>query len=106
MCVWAGVRVMARVCVRACAREWVRVCVRACVRVRVCACVRVWACARVCVCACVCVCVCGCVCARARIKIVRMTLAIKLDGNWNCFQLANNTPPLSRACVRQYLKCG
>ena len=24
-----------------------------------------------------------------------MTLTIKLDGNWNSFQLANNTPPLS-----------
>jgi hypothetical protein len=23
-----------------------------------------------------------------------MTLTIKLDGNWNSFQLANNTPPL------------
>jgi hypothetical protein len=33
--------------------------------------------------------------AEARIKIARMTLTIKLDGNWNSFQLANNTPPLS-----------
>ena len=24
-----------------------------------------------------------------------MTLTIKLDGNWNNFQLANSTPPLS-----------
>ena len=33
--------------------------------------------------------------AEARIKIARMTLTIKLDGNWSSFQLANNTPPLS-----------
>ena len=33
--------------------------------------------------------------AEAPIKIARMTLTIKLDGNWNSFQLANNTPPLS-----------
>ena len=33
--------------------------------------------------------------AEAHIKIARMTLTIKLDGNWNSFQLANNTPPLS-----------
>ena len=31
--------------------------------------------------------------AEAHIKIARMTLTIKLDGNWNSFQLANNTPP-------------
>ena len=33
--------------------------------------------------------------AEAHIKIARMTLTAKLDGNWNSFQLANNTPPLS-----------
>ena len=33
--------------------------------------------------------------AEARIKIARMTLTNKLDGNWSSFQLANNTPPLS-----------
>ena len=33
--------------------------------------------------------------AEAPVKIARMTLTIKLDGNWNSFQLANNTPPLS-----------
>ena len=33
--------------------------------------------------------------AEARIKIARMTLTIKLDGNWNSFQLANSAPPLS-----------
>ena len=33
--------------------------------------------------------------AEAPIKIARMTLSIKLDGNWNSFQLANITPPLS-----------
>jgi hypothetical protein len=33
--------------------------------------------------------------AEAPIKIARMTLTIKLDGNWSSFQLANNTPPLS-----------
>ena len=33
--------------------------------------------------------------AEAPIKIARMTLTIKLDGNWISFQLANNTPPLS-----------
>ena len=33
--------------------------------------------------------------AEARIKIARMTLTIKLDGNWSSFQLANSTPPLS-----------
>jgi hypothetical protein len=33
--------------------------------------------------------------AEARVKIARMTLTIKLDGNWSSFQLANNTPPLS-----------
>ena len=32
--------------------------------------------------------------AEARVKIARMTLTAKLDGNWNSFQLANNTPPL------------
>ena len=33
--------------------------------------------------------------AEALIKIARMTLTIKLDGNWSSFQLANSTPPLS-----------
>ena len=33
--------------------------------------------------------------AEAHIKIARMTLTIKLDGNWNSFQLANSAPPLS-----------
>ena len=33
--------------------------------------------------------------AEAAIKIARMTLTIKLDRNWNSFQLANSTPPLS-----------
>ena len=33
--------------------------------------------------------------AKAPIKIARMTLTIKLDGNWSSFQLANSTPPLS-----------
>ena len=33
--------------------------------------------------------------AEARIKIARMTLTTKLDGNWSSFQLANNTHPLS-----------
>ena len=33
--------------------------------------------------------------AEAPIKIAKMTLTIKLDGNWSSFQLANNTPPLS-----------
>ena len=33
--------------------------------------------------------------AEARVKIARMTLTIKLDGNWSSFQLANSTPPLS-----------
>jgi hypothetical protein len=33
--------------------------------------------------------------AEAPIKIARMTLTIKLDGNWSSFQLANNAPPLS-----------
>ena len=33
--------------------------------------------------------------AEAPLKIARMTLTIKLDGNWSSFQLANNTPPLS-----------
>ena len=33
--------------------------------------------------------------AEARIKITRMTLTIKLDRNWNSFQLANSAPPLS-----------
>ena len=32
--------------------------------------------------------------AEAPIKIARMTLTIKLDGNWSSFQLANSTPPL------------
>ena len=32
--------------------------------------------------------------AEAHVKIARMTLTAKLDGNWNSFQLANNTPPL------------
>ncbi len=33
--------------------------------------------------------------AEAPIKIARMTLTIKLDGNWSTFQLANSAPPLS-----------
>jgi hypothetical protein len=33
--------------------------------------------------------------AKARIKIARMTLTIKLDRNWSSFQLANSAPPLS-----------
>ena len=33
--------------------------------------------------------------AKARVKIARMTLTIKLDGNWSSFQLANSAPPLS-----------
>ena len=33
--------------------------------------------------------------AEARIKIARMTLTVKLDGNWSSFQLANSAPPLS-----------
>ena len=33
--------------------------------------------------------------AEAPIKIARMTLTSKLDGNWSSFQLANSTPPLS-----------
>ena len=32
--------------------------------------------------------------AEAPIKIARMTLTIKLDGNWSSFQLANSAPPL------------
>ena len=32
--------------------------------------------------------------AKAPIKIARMTLTIKLDGNWSSFQLANCAPPL------------
>ena len=35
--------------------------------------------------------------AEARVKIARMTLTIKLDGNWSSFQLANSAPPLSVA---------
>ena len=35
--------------------------------------------------------------AEARIKIARVTLTIKLDGNWNSFQLANSAPPVSAA---------
>ena len=33
--------------------------------------------------------------AEALLKIARMTLTIKLDGNWSSFQLANSAPPLS-----------
>ena len=33
--------------------------------------------------------------AEAPIKIARMTLTIKLDGNWSSLQLANSAPPLS-----------
>ena len=33
--------------------------------------------------------------AEARLKIARMTLTIKRDGNWSSFQLANSAPPLS-----------
>ena len=52
--------------------------------------------------------------AEAPIKIARMTLTIKLDGNWSSFQLANNTPPLSvtgsviapSARMRAYERCG
>ena len=33
--------------------------------------------------------------AEARVKIARMTLTIRLDGNWSSFQLANSAPPLS-----------
>ena len=41
------------------------------------------------------VCAAGRCWAEAPVKIARMTLTIKLDGNWSSFQLANNTPPLS-----------
>jgi hypothetical protein len=37
----------------------------------------------------------SCSWAEARVKIARMTLTIKLDGNWSSFQLANSAPPLS-----------
>ena len=37
----------------------------------------------------------NCCWAQAHIKIARMTLTIKLDRNWNSFQLANSAPPLS-----------
>ena len=40
-------------------------------------------------------CIVCCGWAEARIKIARMTLTIKLDRNWNSFQLANSAPPLS-----------
>ena len=30
-------------------------------------------------------------------KIARLTLTIKLDGNWNSFEVANSAPPLSVA---------
>ena len=33
--------------------------------------------------------------AEAPVKIARMTLTIKLDGNWSSFQLANSASPLS-----------
>ena len=33
--------------------------------------------------------------AEAPLKIARMTLTIKLDGNWSSFQLANSASPLS-----------
>ena len=33
--------------------------------------------------------------AKAPLKIARVTLTIKLDGNWSSFQLANSAPPLS-----------
>ena len=33
--------------------------------------------------------------AEALLKIARMTLTIKRDGNWSSFQLANSTPPQS-----------
>ena len=33
--------------------------------------------------------------AEAPVKIASMTLTIKLDRNWNSFQLANSAPPLS-----------
>ena len=36
-----------------------------------------------------------CCWAEAPIKIARMTLTIKLDGNWSSFQLANSALPLS-----------
>ena len=32
--------------------------------------------------------------AEAPIKIARVNLTIKLDGNWNSLQLANSAPPL------------
>ena len=37
--------------------------------------------------------------AEAPIKIARMILTIKLDGNWSSFQLANSAPPLSVTIV-------
>lgn len=33
--------------------------------------------------------------AEIPIEIARMTLTVKLDGNWSSLQLANNAPPLS-----------
>ena len=46
--------------------------------------------------------------AEARVKIARMTLTIKLDGNWSSFQLANSAPPLSvtdSAIARSFSSC-
>jgi len=49
--------------------------------------------------------------AEAPIKIARMTLTIKLDGNWSSFQLANSAPPLSvtdsaiAPSARMYSRC-
>ena len=31
----------------------------------------------------------------ARVKIARMSLTIKLNGNWSNFELANSAPPLN-----------
>ena len=50
--------------------------------------------------------------AEAHIKIARMTLTIKLDGNWSSFQLANSAPPLSvtdsaiAPSARMHTQCG
>ena len=106
-------------CVRACVRACVPACVHVCVCVHACVRARVRACVRACVHACalayMCVCVHVRLClsvyarkymcesqgpnaecwAEAPIKIARMTLTVKLDGNWSSFQLANSAPPLS-----------
>ena len=104
------VHVHAHVPVRVCVHLHVGVHVHVRLHVPAHACACACGCGRECACACARACACHvhvhagvlrmcyvewCSWAEARLKIARMTLTIKRDGNWSSFQLANSALPLS-----------